>query len=197
MIILGSASPRRREILESLGVPHVVFVASIDEDVLPGEHVDAYLVRIVRAKLAAVRATLPGDLRTTARAILVADTSVIATGEGEVVLGKPKDEADALRMVTCLEGTTHEVHTRFALASVEDGAFLHEETVRTKVTFRPLTAARLQAYAATGEGMDKAGAYAIQGLGSALIARVEGSYSNVVGLPACELSVALEQFPGP
>jgi septum formation protein len=193
VIILGSASPRRREILESLDISHVVFVASIDEELLPVEAPGAYLVRIVRAKLAAVRVALPEGLRA-ARAILVADTSVIATSEGGAVLGKPRDEADSFEMLTRLAGTTHEVHTRFALASLDEGGFLHEQTVRTKVSFRPVTPARLRAYAATGEGMDKAGAYAIQGRGAALVSHIEGSYSNVVGLPACEVSVALESL---
>jgi septum formation protein len=193
-LILGSASPRRREILESLAIPHVVHVAAVDEDVLPAEAPDAYLVRIVRAKLAAVRASLPEGLRAAARMILVADTSVIARdGEArDTILGKPVDAADALRMISLLAGATHEVHTRFAIGRLDDAAVLHEETVRTRVTFRALTPARALAYASSGEGMDKAGGYAVQGLGAALVSRIEGSYSNVVGLPACEVAVALE-----
>jgi septum formation protein len=191
LIVLGSASPRRREILASLDVPHTVLVAEVDEDVLPSEAPDAYLTRVVRAKLAAVRAALSPELRATARAILVADTSVLVD---DAILGKPADAADALRMITLLAGRTHEVHTRFALASVDDGGPVHEETVATKVTFRALTPARAQAYASSGEGMDKAGGYAVQGLGAALVSRIDGSYSNVVGLPACEVSVALEEL---
>jgi septum formation protein len=86
------------------------------------------------------------------------------------------------------------VHTRFAVASVRDETFLHEETVRTKVTFRAITKARAVAYVDTGEGLDKAGGYAAQGMGGALVSRIDGSYSNVVGLPACEVSVALERL---
>jgi len=194
-LILGSASPRRREILASLGVPHVVFVASVDEDVVPGEAPDDYLVRVVRAKLAAVRASLPPELRRSASAVLVADTSVILPGaRGGSILGKPADVADAGGMIERLGGATHEVHTRFALASPEDGAFLHEETVRTRVTFRPVDRQAARAYAATGEGLDKAGGYAVQGRASAFVARIDGSYSAVVGLPACEISVALERL---
>jgi len=197
VLLLGSGSPRRREILESLRVPHVVFVASIDEDLLRSETPDAYLTRIARAKLAAVRRRLVDEPRAEASAILVADTSVIV-GEGDAarVLGKPASADDACAMIEELAGRTHEVHTRFALASVDaDGrdAFVHEETVRTKVTFRPLTHAQAFAYAETGEGMDKAGGYAVQGLGSAFVSRIDGSYSNVVGLPACEVAVALER----
>jgi septum formation protein len=189
LVVLGSASPRRREILESLRVPHVVFAAAVDEDVLPGERPDAYLVRVVRAKLVAVRAALPADLRARATAILVADTSVLV---GDAILGKPADAHDARRMIERLAGRTHEVHTRFALASVDAAGFLHEETVRTRVTFRALTPGAVRAYAESGEGMDKAGGYAVQGLGAGLVARIEGSYTNVVGLPACEVVVALE-----
>ncbi len=97
-------------------------------------------------------------------------------------------------MIERLAGATHEVHTRFALASIEAGAFLHEETVRTEVTFRAVDHARALAYAESGEGLDKAGAYAVQGMASAFVSRICGSYSNVVGLPACELSVAIERL---
>jgi septum formation protein len=198
-VILGSGSPRRREILASLGVAYVVHVAAVDEDVFHGETPEGYLVRVVRAKLEAVRAALPDALRARASAVLVADTSVIVAGhEGPAILGKPVDAAEALRMIEQLAGATHEVHTRFAIASVSltesPGAFLHEETVRTWVTFRTLTPARARAYAESGEGLDKAGGYAVQGMGAAFVARIDGSYSNVVGLPACEVAVALEQL---
>jgi septum formation protein len=92
-------------------------------------------------------------------------------------------------MILSLSGRAHEVHTRFLLAAPEG---VHEETVITRVTFRPLTEARARAYAQTGEGLDKAGGYAVQGLASAFVSRIEGSYSNVVGLPACEVMMALE-----
>ena len=195
-LVLGSASPRRREILASLGIPHVVFAAAINEDVVVGETADAYLARVVRAKLTAARSALPADLRARASAILVADTSVIASDgpEGETILGKPASSHEAVRMIVRLAGATHEVHTRFAVASVRDETFLHEETVRTKVTFRAITKARAVAYVDTGEGLDKAGGYAVQGMGGALVSRIDGSYSNVVGLPACEVSVALERL---
>lgn len=98
-------------------------------------------------------------------------------------------------MIARLAGRTHEVWTRFAIGAAEAPArTLHEETVSTRVTFRPLTSERVRAYVASGEGMDKAGAYAIQGRGAGLVSRIEGSYSNVVGLPACEVMVALERL---
>jgi len=197
-MVLGSQSPRRSEILASLRVPHVVFAAPIDEAALLGETPASYLVRIVEAKLAAVRATLPAELRGRARAVLVADTSVILhdPAMGELVLGKPESTVDAALMMMRLAGDTHEVHTRFAVALIGTGATatIHDETVKTRVTFRPVSRARALAYAESGEGMDKAGGYAVQGMAAAFVSRIDGSYSNVVGLPACELSLALEKL---
>jgi septum formation protein len=190
-LVLGSGSPRRREILTSLGVPHVVLAGQADESVHEGEEAEAYLVRVTRAKLDAVTAALPDDLRARALAILVADTSVIVDG---AILGKPADADEAEQMIAQLSGRVHEVRTRFALGRLPRAAAApptHEETVTTNVTFRPLTAREIRAYAESGEGLDKAGGYAVQGLGAALVPRICGSYTNVVGLPACEVAVAL------
>ncbi len=189
-LVLGSGSPRRREILQSLGVPFVVHKGEANEDVLPSESVEGYLARVSLAKLAEVQRTLPQAIRATAGALLVADTSVVLDGE---ILGKPEALHDAERMIGRLAGRSHEVHTRFVVASL-DGTPLHAETVVTVVSFRALSEAHVRAYAASGEGVDKAGAYAVQGLGAALVARLSGSYSNVVGLPACEVVVALEKL---
>lgn len=189
-LVLGSGSPRRREILAQIGVAFVVRKANADEGVLPGEAPDAYLARVVLAKLAAVRVTIEPALGATAVAILVCDTSVVL---GASILGKPVDERDALAMIEQLAGRTHEVKTRFAIAAL-DGAVLHAETVTTRVTFRAVSAAEARAYAASGEGMDKAGGYAVQGHAAMFAERLDGSYSNVVGLPACELSVALARL---
>ncbi len=189
-LVLGSGSPRRREILSAIGVPHVVHKGDANEDVLANEDVDTYLARVAEAKLADVVRTLPEALRVAARAVLVADTSVVVDGE---ILGKPASTAEAEAMVARLAGRTHEVRTRFCLATVA-GALTHAETVVTRVTFRALRPEQIRAYAASGEGRDKAGGYAVQGLGGALVSRLEGSYSNVVGLPACEVAVALEQL---
>ena len=186
-LLLGSGSPRRREILGNLGIAIVVHVAAADESTRPGEGPAPYLARVVRAKLAAV--TAAADVAS-ACAVLVADTSVI---DGEVILGKPESTDEAEAMITRLAGRTHEVWTRFAIAAPERvSRVLHEETVVTRVTFRALTPARIRAYAESGEGTDKAGAYAVQGLGAGLVSRIEGSYTNVVGLPACEVLMALE-----
>ena len=193
---------------------------NVDESVLPDEAADAYLVRIVAAKLSAASksfAVVPsregsrtgggapprppaarGDtlqalnIASAAGAILVADTSVIDDG---AILGKPGSKEEAEQMIARLAGRTHEVWTRFAVGAAESPArSLHEETVTTRVTFRTLTSERVRAYVATGEGTDKAGGYAVQGRGAGLVARIEGSYSNVVGLPACEVMVALERL---
>jgi septum formation protein len=203
-LLLGSGSPRRREILANLQVPFVVHVAGADEKIHDGERPAPYLERVVRAKLAAVgevyapissRPLAPRDVRSTT-AVLVADTSVI---DGVTILGKPADLAEAEAMIARLAGRTHEVWTRFAIGRVEPidaperaVVIAHEETVVTRVTFRALSTAQVRAYATTGEGLDKAGGYAVQGLGAGIVARIEGSYTNVVGLPACELLVALE-----
>lgn len=204
-LLLGSGSPRRREILANLGIPTLVTAVDIDESVLPREPADAYLVRIVASKLAAASKpfvksemaprgdTLQGvNIAAAAGAVLVADTSVIDDG---AILGKPGSLEEAEAMIARLAGRTHEVWTRFAIGAPEAPArTLHEETVKTRVTFRPLTAERVRAYVASGEGMDKAGGYAVQGRGAGLVSRIEGSYSNVVGLPACEVMVALERL---
>jgi septum formation protein len=132
------------------------------------------------------------NIASAAGAVLVADTSVI---DGDAVLGKPETDEEGEQMIARLAGKTHEVWTRFAIGAPESPArTLHEETVKTKVTFRQLTSERVRAYVASGEGKDKAGGYAVQGRGAGLVSRIDGSYSNVVGLPACEVIVALERL---
>ena len=197
-LLLGSGSPRRREILAALGIPVRVAKADVDESVRAGEDPATYLARIVADKLAAV-ARLP-EARG-AGAILVADTTVIVDG---APIGKPADEAEARAMLRSLSGRGHEVWTRFAIGAEPRGsAAIAAETVKTRVWFRALGEDEIAAYAATGEGLDKAGAYAIQGIGAFAVERIEGSYSNVVGLPACEVVLALRRsgllgaFPTP
>lgn len=186
-LVLGSASPRRRELLERMAVPLEICVVDVDESVHPGEAPDAYLIRVVREKLEAVRRLVVDG----GRAVLVADTSVVVDDD---VLGKPADTQAARAMLDRLNGRTHVVLTRFALASGRPRDRVeHEETVRTEVTFRRVPASRIAAYVATGEGLDKAGAYAIQGGASAFVESIRGSYSSVVGLPACHVAVALER----
>ncbi|XXR76348.1 Maf family protein [Sorangium sp. So ce394] len=194
-LLLGSGSPRRREILTTLGLPLRVAAAEVDEAGRPGEGAAAYLGRVTLAKLAAARRL---QQAVGAGAILVADTSVIL---GDSILGKPRDEGDARAMLRALSGREHQVWTRFAIAGAEAdlapaaapgrAEALHAETVVTRVRFRKLDDDEVASYAATGEGLDKAGAYAIQGIGAFAVAGIEGSYSNVVGLPACEVVAAL------
>jgi septum formation protein len=181
-LVLGSASPRRREILTGLGVPIAVAPADVIEDVEPGEAPLDYLERIAEKKLRAVaaRADVAG-----APGILVADTTVVID---DAILGKPRDVAEAAELVGKLVGRTHVVYTRYAIARAGQ---LHQavkaRTIASRVTMRPATLEEVRRYAATGEGLDKAGAYAVQGIGAFLIERIDGSYSNVVGLPACEV----------
>lgn len=179
-LLLGSGSPRRREILQTLGIPLAVRPVDIDESVLGGEGAEAYLERIVATKLEAALALAGqgGDVG----GVIVADTSVLLD---QVILGKPGDEAEARAMLRALSGRAHEVWTRFGLSGG------YAETVRTKVVFRALSDDAIARYAATGEGLDKAGGYAIQGLGAFAVERIEGSYSNVVGLPASEVVAAM------
>jgi septum formation protein len=199
-LALGSASPRRREMLAMAGVPLVVCPASVDEAVRPGEDPGAYLDRITTAKLDAVREyALDRGLD---RGVLVADTIVVSR-EG-AILGKPEDaarangrtvEEEARAMIELLAGAWHEVSTRFVLAEGGPGApALHAQTVTARVTMRPLATDEACAYAATGEGKDKAGGYAVQGRAAAFIERIDGSYTSVVGLPLCEVVVALRRL---
>lgn len=182
-IVLGSASPRRRELLERAGLLVEVRAAAVDEGVRTGEGAGAYLERIVAAKLAAVRATVGP-----ARIVVVADTAVI---RDEAILGKPEDDARARQMLASLAGRTHRVATRFAVAY---GEVVVAETVSTTVEFRAMAAEEIARYVATGEGRDKAGSYAIQAGAARFVRRIDGSYTNVVGLPLCEVLEALARI---
>jgi septum formation protein len=147
------------------------------------------LERVVGQKLASVAARLAGER---GGGILVADTVVVLD---DAILGKPVDEQDARRLFGQLVGQTHVVCTRFALATSETPATIAQaRTVRTKVVMRNASAAEVSNYAATGEGLDKAGAYAVQGIASMFVERIDGSYSNVVGLPVCEVVQDLQSL---
>jgi septum formation protein len=170
-----------------LGVPIVVCAADVDESLHPGESPDDYLARITRGKLEAVRARVTAPAES---CVLVADTVVVAP-DGEI-LGKPRDDEQARAMIERLAGGTHQVRTRFLLAPVTPStAPAHAQTVVTRVTFRAVGPDEAEAYAATGEGRDKAGAYAVQGRAAVFVERIEGSYTGVVGLPLSEVVVAL------
>jgi septum formation protein len=167
VLTLASTSPRRRQLLEMLGIPVEVRPSNVPEVRAPDELPDAYTLRLARAKAQSV----PGAY------VLGADTTVALD---EHVLEKPADGADAVRILSLLQGRTHEVVT--AVALVADGV-VRERVDTTLVTFRPASQAFLEAYVATGEPMDKAGAYGIQGFGAALVERVDGDFFTVMGLP--------------
>jgi septum formation protein len=172
-LVLASASPRRRDLLSQLGLRFTVAAADLDETPLAGEVADAYVLRLARAKARAVAERFPGTW------VLAADTTVAL---GPELLGKPVDPAEAREMLSRLSGRTHSVYTGVAIAGRADVATV----VRTGVTFRTLAPSEIAWYVETGEPMDKAGAYAIQGKGGFLVSTVEGSPSNVVGLPLGE-----------
>lgn len=176
-LVLASRSPRRRELLLQLGLAPEVRPADTDESVLPGEPPRDYVLRVARDKARAV----PGEV------VLAADTAVVLAGE---VLGKPRDEADARRMLRALSGTRHEVITGVCVR-LGTGALELDAVVSTEVLFTRLSDRAVDWYVATGEPLDKAGAYAIQGTGGAFVAEVRGSVSNVVGLPLVETAALL------
>lgn len=183
MLILASASPRRQELLRNAGIPFVVQPTDVPEIARAGESAKACAERLAREKALAVLRARPNDL------ILGADTIVVVDGE---MLGKPCDAEDAARMLRLLSGRTHQVTTGVCLvgstAPITENSQLTTgfEDVRsetTLVTVHPLTDNDIRFYVSTGEPMDKAGAYGIQGLASRWISRIEGDYFNVVGLP--------------
>ncbi|HTI06755.1 MAG TPA: nucleoside triphosphate pyrophosphatase [Gemmatimonadales bacterium] len=170
-IVLASGSPRRKQLLEMLQIPFRIIVPNVDEHVIGGERPDAYVTRLSRAKAEAVVPRAGGDV------VLAADTTVVLGGK---IFEKPTSPANAVEMLEQLQGQTHEVLTAVAVA--QDGR-LEQALDRSRVTFRPNDRRTLEAYVATGEPLDKAGAYAIQGLGAPLIERVEGDFFGVMGLP--------------
>ena len=175
-LILASGSPRRAELLSAAGIPFEVRPAHVDEGLRAGEDARTYASRVAVDKARAIAGHATG------RPVLAADTVVVIDG---LVLGKPVDSDDAKRMLRLLSGRSHEVITAVALMSTRrgPGAAIDARIESTVVEFAPLDTAEIDWYVATGEPSDKAGAYAIQGLASRFVTRIEGSYSNVVGLP--------------
>jgi septum formation protein len=169
-LLLASSSPRRLALLRALGLEPEVRPADVDETLLPGEDPHDAAERLARAKASAVAAP-DGTV------VLAADTIVVLDGEA---LGKPRDDADARRMLRALRGRAHDVVTGVALA--RDGAVVSGRET-TEVVFAPMTDEEVDAYVASGEPADKAGAYALQGLGGLFVERISGTPSNVIGLP--------------
>jgi septum formation protein len=177
-LTLASASPRRRELLAQLGVALEVRPSNTDETPLPAEAPEAYVRRVAAEKARAVEG----------ETVLAADTVVVLEG---TLLGKPRDAADAARMLRALSGRAHQVVTGVC---GRRGGREEVVAVTTDVLFAPLTEAQVAWYVATGEPLDKAGAYAVQGIGGAFVAEVRGSISNVVGLPILETAALLRRL---
>jgi len=193
MVYLASQSPRRSQLLEQLGVRHTLLLPSADEDaealevVLPGEAPADYVQRVTRLKLeAALRRRIARGLPDAP--VLCADTTVAL---GRSILGKPQDAADAARMLARLSGRSHRVLTAVALGQ---GTRMVQALSVSQVRFAVMDAHDIETYVASGEPMGKAGAYAVQGLAAAHIARISGSYSGIMGLPLFETAHALRQF---
>ncbi len=191
MLVLASASPRRQELLRNAGIPFTVYPADIPEQPKPGESPRECAERLAREKALAVSRQHPADL------VLGADTIVVVDGE---ILGKPHDERDAGRMLRLLSGRTHQVTTGVCLVGplrtgnqkLETG-FEDTRSETTLVTMTTLTDEDIRCYVATGEPMDKAGAYAIQGMASRWIPHIDGDYFNVVGLPVALVCRMLQE----
>lgn len=184
-IVLASSSPRRLQLLDMLGIPCRVVAPNADESRTPGELPEAYVVRLARAKAGIVAAREAGEL------VLGADTTVVVRGE---ILGKPDSPHEAEIMLAKLAGRTHHVMTGVALALGD--RVMHALDV-TDVTFRPLDRESIEGYVATGEPMDKAGGYGVQGRGAALVEAIRGDFFSVMGLPLRLVLDLLERFGQP
>jgi len=193
-LLLASGSSRRKELLEQIGVQHKTASMDIDESVLPSESAGDYVERLAREK------ALAGldSFKEQGLVILAADTSVVL---GDQILGKPKNSEDAIGILKSLSNREHTVLTGIALAkrntSGEPAVQIESQVVSTKVRFNALTDEQIEQYIQTGEPMDKAGAYGIQGKGALFVESIRGSYSNVVGLPLAETGKMLHRFNVP
>ena len=182
--ILASKSPRRSEMLMNLGFDFDVVPSGVEESPLPGESPQEHVIRLAEAKALDVGNRYPD------RWVIAADTIVLINGS---ILGKPKDEEEALQMLSRLCGREHFVLTGFSAHHLGKGKG-GSQAVETAVKMKPLLLAEMKWYVSTGEPYDKAGAYAIQGIGSFMIESIRGSYTNVVGLPLCELVEMLDRL---
>ena len=188
-LVLASASPRRRELLQQIGLKFQVIPSRAKEHIIAGETPEEHVIRLSLDKATEVanRDNVSG------RWFIGSDTIVLCNNQ---ILGKPQDEHHAGAMLGQLSGREHRVLSGYAVLDRRSGA-QRVEAVSTKVRFRQLTEAEITNYIATGEPADKAGAYAIQGLGICFVARIEGSYTNVVGLPLCKLTLAMKELGVP
>ena len=184
-LVLASASPRRRELLEQVGLEFDVIPSNVPEEPIHGETPEEHVVRLSVDKAREVAKRFTGSDE---RWIIGSDTIVLSEGK---VLGKPENDKDAVRMLNMLSGREHCVITGYCIHNSATGAEL-KRSVETIVTFKKLKNEEIIGYVRSGEPMDKAGAYAIQGLGSFMVEGIRGSYSNVVGLPVCQIVNDLE-----
>ena len=185
-LVLASASPRRRELLAQLGIRFAVVAGNAPEELLPGESPEQHVVRLAGDKAREVA----GRKEVSGRWFLGSDTIVL---RDETLLGKPRDAAEAAAMLRSLSGRSHRVLSGYAVLDRDSGVNL-AGAVATTVRCKELTDQEIAGYIATGEPFDKAGAYAIQGIGAFMVRSIEGSYSNVVGLPLCEVVDLLERL---
>ena len=181
MLILASSSPRRRELLQQIGADFTVCPGTYDEDVPGRDNPEKFVHTQAVGKAASVAALYPHAW------VVGADTIVAANGK---ILGKPRSEAEAVQMLRNLSGKGHDVYTGIAL---QCGESVYSHVEKTSVFFRPLGEAEIAAYVATGEPMDKAGSYGIQGRGAVFVEKIVGDYTNVVGLPLCALFVLMHK----
>ncbi|MFH0825364.1 MAG: Maf family protein [Pseudomonadota bacterium] len=184
-LILASTSPRREELLRSINICFSIVPPDVEEDQLPQESPSDQVCRLALAKASEVAGRFPFKW------VLGADTIVVFDG---CVLGKPKDVDEAAAMLGTLAGRSHEVYTGYAIVKGAEPHLDRVRWVRSEVTIRPLDGSEVMAYVGSGEPMDKAGAYAIQGIGSGIVRSVCGSYTNVVGLPICEVAGDLKEL---
>ena len=184
-LVLGSASPRRHDLLRSVGIRFRAVTSQVEETLLNGEEPSEHVSRLALAKAREVSGRVPGAW------VLGADTIVVIDGR---ILGKPSDVDEAKRMLTTLQSRTHVVFTGYAIVNSRYPDKTRVRFVHSEVHIRDLNEAEIEGYIRTGEPMDKAGAYAIQGIGSGIVQEISGSYTNVVGLPLCEVIKDLKEL---
>lgn len=181
--ILASASPRRKELLEQVGiVPDAILPADIDETPLKGELAHHYVSRVAKEKAVLIAGKNPESV------VLAADTTVVA---GRRILGKPESDAEAIEMLSYLSGRRHQVHTAFV---IHHGERMVAKRVTSRVQFRPLSTQEIEAYVATGQASDKCGAYGIHTSAAGFVKQINGSYTSIVGLPLAEVQASLRSF---
>ena len=184
-MILASSSPRRRDLLSLLGIDFQVLTSDVEENVRSGENPKAYVLRLAQEKALSVSKVIGTD-----QVIIAADTAVV---DGNQIKGKPVNREDALKMLRSLQARTHQVYTGLAIWDPE-GRKLHVDLCLTEVKMRSFQESDMEAYVASGDPLDKAGAYAIQNSSFNPVQRITGCYSNVVGLPLCHLSEILQNL---